>query len=604
VTDAFGCSYSDSTTIISAWDNLITPINYAACTGQSILLDAGYPGSTYMWNTGEVTQTISVTTAGMFTAEITDALGCVTVKTFFTTFNALPTVSLGPDLNLCGTGSQVLNANSPGNNVVWSTGATTQQITVTQSAVYSVLVTTPQGCQAGDAINVIFNPLPSDQLQDVTTCVSNTVTLNAGNAGCTYAWSTGATTQAISPTQNGLYTVTVTTPQNCSATFDANVTLMPLITVDLGSDTVLCAGQPLTLDAGNAGATYAWSNGANTQQITPTQSGLYSVTASNGYCQGSDAIDITFQPAPIDVLQDVTQCVDQVATLNAGNPGCTFLWNTGATTSTINPGASGTYSVTITNPTGCAITADAVVDLVQPPTVDLGNDSVLCEGQSIWLDAGNPGATYLWSTGHTTRHLTITSTGTYTVTVNNGYCSASDAINATFNPAPTKLVERKFFTCLDEEPRHVSIDAGNPGSAYVWSTGETSQVILAGAYGWYYVDVTNMYDCAVRDSAEVIEFCPATLYVPNTFTPNGDGTNDIWMPVGKSIGEFTVMVFDRYGAVLFQSNDPAIGWDGRANGEYVKNDVYVWRMEYRFLEDETGKQGRLYKQLGHVTVLR
>ena len=113
-----------------------------------------------------------------------------------------------------------------------------------------------------------------------------------------------------------------------------------------------------------------------------------------------------------------------------------------------------------------------------------------------------------------------------------------------------------------------------------------------------------MYDCAVRDSAEVIEFCPATLYVPNTFTPNGDGTNDIWMPVGKSIGEFTVMVFDRYGAVLFQSNDPAIGWDGRANGEYVKNDVYVWRMEYRFLEDETGKQGRLYKQLGHVTVLR
>lgn len=604
VTDAYGCSSSDSTTIISAWDNLVTPQSFAACVGQTILLDAGYPGSAYVWSTGQTTQSISVSTAGMFTVEITDPMGCVTMKTFFTTINPLPTVNLGPDIALCGATSQVLNANSPGNSYLWSTGATTSQITVTQSTLYSVIVTSPQGCQAGDAVNVTFNPLPVDNLQDITTCITSTVTLDAGNPGSSYLWSTGATAQAITPSTAGPYSVTVTTPQNCTGTFDATITFMPVVTVELGPDTSLCAGQPLVLDAGNPGCTYQWSTGATTQQLGVGQSGTYSVTASNGYCLGTDAINVTVHPLPFDVLTDVTQCADQPAVLNAGNPGCTYLWSTGEASAAIVVDSSGTYLVTITDSNGCSIVADAAVDLVAPPVVDLGPDTTLCDGEVLTLDAGNPGSSYQWSTGSTARTVNLTASGTYTVSVDNGFCSRTDALVATFNPAPVRLIERKLYTCLDEEPGYVVIDAGNPGSTYDWSTGESSQVILAGAYGWYYVQVTNVHDCAIRDSAEVIEFCPATLYVPNTFTPNGDGTNDIWMPVGKNIGAYTVMVFDRYGGILFQSNDPAIGWDGRVNGEDVKNDVYVWRMEYRFIEDESGRQGRQYKQLGHVTVLR
>ncbi|MCC7502611.1 MAG: gliding motility-associated C-terminal domain-containing protein [Flavobacteriales bacterium] len=604
VTDANGCSFTDSSTIISAWDNLVTPINLSACAGTAIPLDAGYPGSAYLWNTGATTQTISATTNGQYTAEITDPMGCVTVKNYFLTFNPLPAVNLGPDLSLCGATNQVLNANSPGNAVLWSGGQTTQQISVTQSAIYSVLVTSPQGCQNGDAINVTFNPMPVDVLQDITTCSSTPVTLNAGNAGSTYMWNAGTTTQSISPTQSGTYSVMVTNAQGCSGTFNAVVTFMPLITVDLGNDTTLCAGQTIALDAGNSGATYLWSNGATTQTISPSQSGTYSVTASNGFCLGSDAITVTFDPIPLDVLQNVTTCVDQTVTLNAGNPGCTYQWNTGATTSIINPTTSGNYSVVVTNSTNCSITADATVTLVGFPVVDLGPDSVLCDGDVLTLDAGNPGSTYTWSSGQNTRTLDVTSGGTYTVTVSNGYCTSSDALTATFNPSPTRFIDRKFYTCLDEDPGYVVINAGNEGSEYDWSTGETSQVILAGAYGWYYVQVTNVHDCATRDSAEVIEFCPATLYVPNTFTPNGDGTNDIWLPVGKNIGEYSVQVFDRWGGIIFQSNDPQVGWDGTMSGEYVKNDVYVWRMEYTFLEDENGQQGRLHKELGHVTVMR
>ncbi len=603
VTDAFGCSQSDQVTITSAWDNLVTPLNVSTCAGQTMLLDAGYPGSSYIWNTGATTQTINVANPGTYTAEITDVQGCVTIATYFATFNAVPAVNLGPDLNLCGASNQVLSTNSPGNVYLWSNGQTTPSITVTQSAVYSVLVTSPQGCQAGDAVNVAFNPLPTDQLQDVTACATTLVTLNAGNQGSSYAWSTGATSQSIAPQQGGTYSVTVTTPQNCSATFDAVVTFMPEVQVDLGPDTVLCAGQPIVLDAGGPGMTFQWNTGATTQTISPQQSGTYVVTSSNGYCLGADSVEVTFAQAPFDILQDVTTCVDQSVTLDAANTGCTYLWSSGETTRQISPSGSGTYSVTITNGTGCSITADAVVLFVAPPTVSLGPDSVLCEGDVLTLIATNPGCTYGWSNGATGSTLDVTASGTYAVTVSNGYCVSTDAMTATFNPSPSRLVERKFYTCLDEEPGYVVIDAGNPGSTYEWSTGEHAQVILAGAYGWYYVQVTNVHDCGMRDSAEVIEFCPATLYVPNTFTPNGDGTNDIWAPVGKNIGDFIVQVFDRWGGVLFESKDPNLGWDGTKNGELVPNDVYIWRMEYRFIEDESGVQGRTYKQLGHVTVL-
>lgn len=142
-----------------------------------------------------------------------------------------------------------------------------------------------------------------------------------------------------------------------------------------------------------------------------------------------------------------------------------------------------------------------------------------------------------------------------------------------------------------------------PGSQHEWSTGEHTQVILAGAYGWYFVQVTNVFDCGLRDSVAVNEFCPATIFVPNTFTPNGDGINDTWMPVGRNIAELELMVFDRWGGMMFQTNVPGDAWDGTLNGEVVKNDVYVWRMRYRFFEDESGRLGPFQEQMGQVQVL-
>ena len=102
----------------------------------------------------------------------------------------------------------------------------------------------------------------------------------------------------------------------------------------------------------------------------------------------------------------------------------------------------------------------------------------------------------------------------------------------------------------------------------------------------------------------MIEFCPSAIFIPNTFTPNGDGTNDVFIPIGKNIAAMHLYVFDRWGNQLFESDDPTMGWDGTFAGNIVKNDMYVWRLNYKFFEDKNGTVGKEQQQLGHIQVLR
>jgi gliding motility-associated-like protein len=386
--------------------------------------------------------------------------------------------------------------------------------------------------------------------------------------------------------------------------FEAQVTMFAVPVVQLGNDTTLCNGQGMTLDAGNPGATYVWSTGATTQTIEVAQAGTYSVEVSNAGCTDQGALTVTFADAPENTLEDATACIDQPQELDAGNPGANYLWSTGDTTRTLTATQSGAFSVVVTLANGCEDTFSAQIELVPYPVIELGPDTALCEGEMLLLDAGEGPGTYTWTTGDDGRQLEVRQSGIYGVVVDNGHCISSASLQVTFNPSPIRMAAKELFACLDEEPRYVVIDAGNPGSNYSWNTGQTSQVILAGAYGWYFVDIVNVHDCAVRDSVVVTEYCPSTIYVPNTFTPNGDGINDIFLPVGKNIASLEMIVFDRWGGVLFETRDPNVGWDGTFRGEPVKNDMYIWKMRYRFYEDKDGRMGLEQERMGHIQVLR
>lgn len=264
----------------------------------SLQLDAGNSGATYDWSTGGTSQSITVTTAGTYWVEITDANGCTASDTIEVVEYAAPVVSLGADQDYCDNVgiSLVLDAGNTGSVYFWSTGQTSQSISVNSAGLYYVVVATLDGCADSDTVLVTELAAPVITLSDVEICTGDTATLDAGNAGSTYVWNVaGETGQTLETPLAGSYAVTVTAANGCVDSSGAVVTVNPEPFVNIGpADTTITLGETLTLDAGNPGDTYAWSTGATTQTIDVTVSGTYGVTVTNQFgCEETDSINVS-----------------------------------------------------------------------------------------------------------------------------------------------------------------------------------------------------------------------------------------------------------------------------------------------------------------------
>lgn len=450
-------------------------------------------------------------------------------------------------------------------------------------------------------ISAVAIAAPSD-----TICVGSSMNfVNNSTGAVNYVWDFGdgspqdTTTAPSHPYLTiGTYTVTLIAIDSLSCiTSDTtqiivNVVGPPL--ADLGNDTSVCGAINMQLDAGNAGSAYTWSTGATSQTISVTGPGNYWVIVDNGHCTDQDTINIQSFTAPA-LGSDTTLCAGSPLTIDAGNPGADYLWNTGDTTQSIAVTTSGTYYVT--NSAGiCSQSDTIVVTFIPVPSLDLGNDTTLCPGGSFTLDAGNPGFVYNWSTGENTQTITASGNATYTVAVVNGGCSASDSINVHtlngINLGPDKNL------C-----DFLSIDLVAPfidGGQYVWSTGDTAQIISITEPGSYWLDVTfgacNLSDTVVVEGG----YGTPALYVPNSFTPNDNGLNDVFYAKGTDITTFRMRIFDRWGEMIFESNDINDGWDGFYKGNKVKNDVYVVVTDYT--TTCTGEAS--IHRITHVSVMR
>lgn len=380
---------------------------------------------------------------------------------------------------------------------LWSTGDTTQSVIISTPGSYSVTVTDGSGTTyTSDPVTVNVNPATVD-ISDVTVCENVSVTLDAGNAGATYQWSTGATSQTINPAVSGSYAVTVTNADGCSATDFANVTVNELPEVTL-SDISICSGSAATFDAGNAGATYLWSTGETTQAITVSQQGVYEVTVTKNGCAGSGQATLTTGTNLIFDVQDKNVCDGGNVTLDAGFPGATYTWSTGETTQTILVSAGGTFSVTVTDNTGCNGSDSATVTLVQNPVADAGEDKVLCPGGTVDLTATG-GTGYVWSSGQAGATITVNAEGSYNVTVTDGNgCSASDKADV----EESQILTGSITGDADVEEYSSVLYAVNvnSGSTYQWTVVNGT---VAGGQGSASVEIT--WGALGAGTVEVVE---------------------------------------------------------------------------------------------------
>ncbi|MBK8826620.1 MAG: T9SS type A sorting domain-containing protein [Saprospiraceae bacterium] len=512
VTDVNGCDGTASKTVI------VNPLPAVSIFGIDEICNGGNTtlfasgGVRYIWSNGATSTSIAVspTATTTYNVTVTDGNGCQASTSVTVTVHPLPTASISGDTEIC-TGTTTRLTASGGTGYLWSTGATTYWIDVnpTATTTYNVTVTDGNGCQASTNVTVTVNPLPTPSISGDTEICNGATTRLTASGGTGYQWSTGATTYWIdvNSTATTTYNVTVTNGNGCQASTSITVKVNPLPSPSIAGDTEICTSASTTLTA-SGGTTYFWSNGATSTNITvsPTATTTYNVTVTDGNgCEATTSVTVTVHPLPAaNITGDTEICTGATTRLTASG-GTGYLWSTGATTYWIdvNPTATTSYNVTVTDGNGCQASTSVTVNVNPLPTTSISGDTEICTGTTTRLTASG-GTGYLWSTGATTYWIDVnpTATTTYNVTVTNGNgCQASTSVTVKVNPLPSPSIAGDTEICTGAS---TTLTASG-GTTYLWSNGATSTSITVSptATTTYNVTVTDGNGCQASTSVTV-----------------------------------------------------------------------------------------------------
>ncbi len=360
------------------------------------------------------------------------------------------------------------------------------------------------------------------------------------------------------------------------------------------SASVFCEFSNAIFSASN-GVTYDWmvntpsnivhddTSGANfvLQNLSLTDNVVYvEATDANG-CSAIDSVSFSVEPSPqVDLGNDTTICNGASIRLDANDSVIftSYNWNTGATTSSILVTAPGQYLVTLTHPSFCTNSDTINISYYNDIGLDLGASPKMCLGDSVTVDGGSGFVNYLWDDGSTNQTNTFSAFGTYMLTV-------TDANSCMDSATITVIPDSSYYSLLSDTT--ISLGAmidltANPGASYLWSTAETTQTItVAPTSDQSYTAWTLLANgCYEIGTVNVFVSEELNVFVPNMFSPNGDGNNDVFMVYGFGLEEINFRIFNRWGKEVWSTSDvdelQTIGWDGKSNGVDQPTGSYVW----------------------------
>lgn len=414
------------------------------CDGTTVTLTGGGTGiTTFTWNTGATTQSISVTPSVTTQYTVSGSNGtCIGTRTVNISVVALPSVTLtASSLSICPGVGTILNAIGA-QTYSWSTGTSNATGTISVAPITSTTYSVNAqklGCYKMYSINITVNSSPTVAVTNQTICSGSSANIVASGA-TTYSWNTGATTSSISvaPTSNTTYTV-IGASGGCTNTKTVSVSISASPIVAANSVSV-CAGNAVNVIASGA-ASYSWNTGATTASIsvTPTSTTVYTVIGTTAGCTNTKTVTVSVNALPNTSVSSTTICSGSTGTL-AASGASTYSWNTGSTNANlaVNPTVNTNYTVTGTSAAGCVKTATASVTVGSAPSI-AANSTSICIGSSATIIASGVN-TYTWNTSSNSSSITVnpTSTTVYTVSGNLVGCAttAVKVVTVTVNALP------------------------------------------------------------------------------------------------------------------------------------------------------------------------
>jgi gliding motility-associated-like protein len=532
VRDASGCSTVANFTIQGQGNLNIAvsalPTSCGASTGTATVtgVSGGTAPYTYAWNTGATAQTISNVRAGVYFVTVTDVAGCTATK------SVEVQATNGLQITATNTKADCSAANGTANvtgvtggtgpyTYLWSTGARTAGVTGLPVGTYTVTVTDATGCTTATTVvinansNLVLATAVTPSVCGGATGTASVTSVTGGSAPFSYRWHNGGTTATISGLAPGPYLVTVTDATGCTRSTQVEVPAIANFTLAASSSNTICNGATgsasVIVNGGTAPFNYRWSNGATSLTALNLAAGTYTVTVTdNAGCSTSTSVQVIAPTTSFTINSTSTNTACSgptgtatVTSVTGGNAPYTYKWSNGATTAAITGLAAGTYTVTITDGSGCSQAKQITVSATTTITASLNATNTTCGSAigaitSSGVAGGTAPYTYSWNNGATTANISNLGVGTYTVTVTDASgcsTSASATVKAIANFVITATTTPSSCTSATGSATVTAVTGGNAPYTYLWSNGATTQTASNLAVGTYTVVVKDARGC-------------------------------------------------------------------------------------------------------------
>lgn len=579
VTDANECTLID-TYVITESDDVEVQI-----TGDRLLCGANTTGVLsvsplngpvsqyiYEWSNGATSPSISNVGAGTYTVTATDVNGCT--GTAFATVRVIDlSVTLSSTPTTCsdendGTATATASGGDLPYVYQWSNGGTTATINGLTSGVYGVTVTEDNGCkisgsvQVGSPARLRIAAAPTNVTCNGDNDGSIQVTATGGTPAYSFLWSDGATIEDRTGLSVGIYGVTVTDANNCTA--NISVTISGPTALDLQGDVtnVACNGDAsgsivVTASGGTPNYTYAWADGSTSRIRNNLAAGSYTVTATDARncnlvasynVNQPTSITLSGVPTNVDCFGDSNGTIN--LTVTGGSPAYIYRWNNGARTEDLSGLVAGSYSVTVTDGNDCNATATFIVTESTDLTLSVTPTNVNCGGGddgaiAVTTNGGTQPYAFLWNNGATTESLSGLTAGTYSLTVTGASgCTKSISVAVNEPLALNGFAQITTVACQGETSGAINLTAERGTSPYtfLWNNGATTEDIINLAAGNYTVTVTDANGCVLVQTYNVGTVNP--IFLDGTVMPvdcNGESTGGVDLIVSGGSGSYAFM---------------------------------------------------------------
>ena len=492
-----------------------------------------------------------------------------------------PDIDLGEDFTICEGQTFTIDLSAQADSFYWSNDSTIATYIINQPGTIDVVAWNAY-CPTYDTLNVFDFPENIVDFPDsLGFCEDADLLLEIPSSAYTTTWQNGSNELTYLVEQTGLYWASVTI-EDCISTDTVNVVPFPYPDVSLPSDTSFCDDQIVVLDFSDTPGSYLWQDGSTSPIYSIDTAGEYSFSVNYGECSFADTITVIAFPEDIANFptQTIYVCQGSDAILSVPENNYTTTWSDGTIGEELVVNSTGWVTVTVSY-NECSSTDAIFVNVVSLYNVNLGNDTTLCQGETLLFDLGDTQYSYLWQNGSTDQTYEVTYPQQVTITTTLQNCSTTDTLVVDYYDEQQLSILGPGGVC---QLSTIDLHIDGYWTNILWNTGATDSLITIADPGVYSVSANDHCSSQSTERTISLDYCECKVYIQSTINTNHltlsqYNTTQFDCPVR----DFHVKIYDPIGKLVAESNDLNWQWQPSANLAFG---TYLFAVSYRYLHSD------------------